>query len=70
MHRGGSSLTHSARTPPAVHPEMPIWGVGGSPPHFLGAKSYFFCYLERHAKIQYIGKPLMWKERKKKEKEE
>ena len=37
---------------PAVHPEMTIWGVKGGPPHFLGAKSYSFCYLERYAKIQ------------------
>ena len=27
-------------------------GEGGFPPHFFGAKSYFSCYLERHAKIQ------------------
>ena len=37
---------------PAVHPEMTIWGVKGGPPHFLCAKSYFFCYLERHATFQ------------------
>ena len=24
----------------------------GGPPHFFGPKSYFFGYLERHAKIQ------------------
>ena len=54
----GSSLSHSARTPPAVHPEI-IWGCeGGVPPHFLGAKSQFFCYLERHAKIQKCCSPL------------
>ena len=40
MRRGGCSLT-----PPAVHPGMTIWGV-------KGAKSYYFCDLERHAKIQ------------------
>ena len=33
----GCSLTHSARTPPAVHLGLTIWGVnGGSPPHFFG----------------------------------
>ena len=42
-----------AHTPPAVHPGMTIWGVkGGVPPHFVWAKSYFFSYLERQAKIQ------------------
>ena len=40
-------------SPPAVHPGMTIWGVKrGSPPHSFLAKSYFFGYLERHAKIQ------------------
>ena len=48
----GCSLTHSAHTPPAVHQGMMIWGVKGEPPpYFLGAKSYFFVYLERHVKI-------------------
>ena len=50
MHRVGSSLTHSARTPPAVHPGMKIWGVQGGSPPFLGTKFNFF--LERQAKIQ------------------
>ena len=49
----GSSLSHTARTPPAVHPEMTIFGVKGGPsPIFVVAKYYFLCYLERHAKIQ------------------
>ena len=53
MRRGGHSLTHSARTPPAVHPGMTIWGVkGGSSPQFFVAKSYFLFTIERHAKIQ------------------
>ena len=43
---GAYLLTYSARTPPAAHPGMMIWGVkGGSPPFFVVAKSYFFCYL-------------------------
>ena len=25
VRRGGSSLTHSARTPPAIHPGITIW---------------------------------------------
>ena len=33
--RGGWSLTHSARTSPAVHPGMRIWGVKGVPPPFF-----------------------------------
>ena len=37
------SLTHSARTPPAVHPGMTIWGVkGGPPPIFLGLNLTYF----------------------------
>ena len=35
-----------------------LGGEGGSPPFFVVAKSYFFCYLERHAKIQ--NYKLMW----------
>ena len=31
---------------------MKMWGVKGGPPPIFGAKSYFLCYLERHAKIQ------------------
>ena len=41
-----------ARTPPAVHPGMTIWGVKGGFPFHSWPKSYFFCYLEWHAKIQ------------------
>ena len=44
---------------PAVHPEMTI---------FL-AKTYFFCYLERYAKIQNRRKKSTWKEKRKKEEE-
>ena len=37
---------------------MMIWGVTlPSPKSSFLAKSYFFCYLERHAKI--IGEPLL-----------
>ena len=28
-----------------------VWGLKG-PPHFVLAKSYFFCYLQNHAQIQ------------------
>ena len=58
------SLTHTARTSPAVHQGMTIWGLkgGGVPPHF--------CHLERHAKNKSYVNPFweksMWKERKKK----
>ena len=52
-------LTHSARTAPAVHPGMTIFGEkGGSPPFVLG-KSYLFCYLERQEKFKIMGKPLL-----------
>ena len=51
--RGGRSFIDKARTPPAVHPGMTIWGVnGGSPPSFFWLNLIFFCDLERHAQIQ------------------
>ena len=46
--RGGRSFIDKARTPPAVHPGMTIWGVnGGSPPSFFWLNLIFFCDLER-----------------------
>ena len=60
---------------PVVHTEITIWGAKGGPPHFcLEAKSYFFGYLERQAKIQNRrqipsgGKVSGRKERKRKKK--
>ena len=56
---------------PSVRPEMTIWGVKGGPSPFFCAKSYFFCYLERHAKIQnrrqtpYGRKVRAWKKERK-----
>ena len=49
-----------------------MWGEGGVPPQFLLCKISFFCYLERHTKIQIIDKPLLgekYVEGKKKEEE-
>ena len=74
----GCSLTHSARTPPAVHPGMTIGGGGEMGPHhlFFGAKSYFYKGMQ---KFKIISKPLLRekyvegkteKRRKKKKKEE
>ena len=59
-------IAHSLRfCPPRNYDLGGEWGV---PPHFYLAKSYFFCYLERHAKIQNRRQtPSGRKERKEKE---
>ena len=58
--KGGCSLTHSARTLPAVHPEMTIWGVkGGSPAISFGLNDIFFVTCTNP-----FWKKSKWKERR------
>ena len=70
VRRGGFSLNHSARTPPAVHPGMTIWGL-------KGGLNLIFCVAEKGMQnFRIVGKPLLGekymdgKKKKKKEKEE